>query len=360
MIERLPAQMAPYAAWLRLPKVRALAYGAILATGAAMAFHAEVERHPAHLQGGALAWIGPIANEAGHVTHDLLETIAEKASWSTTPPPAQTVRPVSVAALERHLAAAGFEVDDVRNGDAEVPRLFLASLPADMQGIVDTEQRKRLFISAMLPHILSANERILADRERLLRLAERYDLGLRLKVADEEWLVSLAEAYGLEEPDFAELKRRVDIIPASLAIAQSAAESGWGTSRFAIAGNAVFGQYAGGGQKALIPRERPEGATHAVRSFDALDASVDGYMRNLNTHPAYGDFRRKRERMRIEGQMLDGRTLSAMLTRYSVKGVDYVRAIHSIMRTNQLDQFDRARLGAQVEPVDNPVLALSR
>jgi Bax protein len=359
MIERLPARFAPYAAWLRLPNARAAMYGGLLASGALFAILANIERAPAREPSGPLAWIGPIANGAGHVTHDFLEALAERTLWPAVQPaaPASAVRPRSVAALERHLSAAGFEIETVRSGDAEVPRLFLASLPSDMQHVVDSEQRKRLFIATMLPHILSANEKIMADRERLLVLAERAGFGLRLRLADEEWLEELAAAYGLEEPDFAELKRRVDVVPASLAIAQAAAESGWGTSRFAQAGNAVFGQYAGGGQKALIPRERAEGATHAVRAFDALDGSVDGYMRNLNTHLAYADFRRKREGMRNRGQDLDARSLSETLTRYSVKGIDYVRAIGSIMRTNQLDQFDRARLGLEAPPAQ---LALSR
>ncbi len=150
--------------------------------------------------------------------------------------------------------------------------------------------------------------------------------------------------YGLAELDVAELVRRVDIIPPSLALAQAAEESGWGTSRFAREGNAIFGQRVWRGSNGMVPGRRDEGETFRVRAYDQLIDGVMSYARNLNGHVAYDDFRRSREKQRQSGQMPHGYELALSLLSYSERGAKYLTTIRKIMRVNGLQNFDKARL----------------
>jgi Bax protein len=326
-------------------------YSSALVGLMAFGFGAGGQSSPAlGVQHPALSWVVPIAIEAGDAAHAAghwLDGLRTSNLWpeqeSATPP----LQERTVDGLEERFSAIGFQLADVRAGNAQVPRVFLASLPGDMHEVTETDKRKRMFIATLLPLVLKSNEKILADRERLLNLADRRSLGLALKPADEEWLAELAETYAVEPGDLAELKRRVDIVPPSLALAQSAEESGWGTSRYALRGNALFGQYTTSERGNLVPAARGDGQTHAIRAFDALGASVEGYMRNLNSHQAYGDFRRKREQQRANGHEPEARALLSTLHRYSARGQDYIRTINTIMRVNQLDNFDRAKLAYQ-------------
>jgi Bax protein len=136
----------------------------------------------------------------------------------------------------------------------------------------------------------------------------------------------------------------MDIIPPSLALAQSAEESGWGTSRFARQGNALFGQWTWDRSQGIRPSAAAASATHAIRRFPTLLAAVRAYARNLNTHRAYASFRLERERLRQQSQPISGFRLATTLTRYSERGGAYVRSLHAIMRGNDLARFDQARL----------------
>lgn len=244
----------------------------------------------------------------------------------------------------------GYEIDGVRT-HGEVPRLFLASLPEDLRKLRTVSKKKITFIKSTLPLILHVNELILQDRKRLETLQAQIGAGESLKVADRLWLEELAEAYGAEKPDVAALLARVDIIPPSLAIAQAAEESGWGTSRFAREGNALFGQRSyKPGKKGIVPKEREEGKAFKVRAFDHLIDGVKAYAHNLNSHFAYDDFRNARAEMRAEAGKLDGYRLAGALLRYSERGEDYIDTIRLIMRANTLKVFDGARLGNTVDP----------
>jgi Bax protein len=157
-------------------------------------------------------------------------------------------------------------------------------------------------------------------------------------------LDELAAAYGLESMDFDELLNRLEIVPPSLAIAQAAAESGWGTSRFAHQGNALFGQRVWGeGGLAPLKREAADGVK--VRAFDDLLDAVRSYTFNLNSHEAYAEFREWRTKLRRAGRPLSGLQLASHLRRYSEQGPEYVKFIETLIRTNGLEAFDGARLG---------------
>jgi len=149
--------------------------------------------------------------------------------------------------------------------------------------------------------------------------------------------------YGVKSKDLSTLKIRMDEIPVSLAIAQAAKETGWGTSRFAQEGNALFGQWTWSGE-GLKPKEAKEGADHKVMKFNILQASVRAYQRNLNTHPTYKDLRKARAEFRDSNKPLDSLELSNYLNKYAETGNQYVEVLQQIIKQNKLKDFDDAKL----------------
>lgn len=259
-------------------------------------------------------------------------------------------RPESVASLVDLYQEIDYRLDDIRLGGMTVPRVLVDKLPADFAIIESPAERKQLFIKLALPLILHVNERIAADRERLIALSEKI---ARASAApgEQTWLERLADRYGLETPDLDALLRRVDVIPPSLALAQGAEESGWGTSRFVREGNAIFGQRTYEKGAGLVPKRRDSEATHEVKAFSGLMDSVASYMTNLNTHDAYDEFRRIRAGQRAFGYV-DSYSLVGALDRYSERGEAYIKTIRSIIDTNDLRSYDRASFGKLV--ADDP------
>lgn len=264
-------------------------------------------------------------------------------SASVEPPVATMPGALDVRAVEALYADLGYALDDVRDTASPVPRVYLTAVPQGIQDIYNVEDRKSLFLRTVLPLVLKVNEELAADRDRLLRLQDSQKAGAVLSYQDRRWLDEQAQRYGLESPVISTLLRHVDTVPPSLALAQAIEESGWGTSRFARQGNALFGQWTTG--DGLIPANRREGRDHAIRAFPTLLDAVRGYAYNLNSHRAYRDFRSQRAQMRAQGQDLDGATLAGTLLRYSERGEHYVETIRALMRQNALSQFDTARLG---------------
>ena len=154
----------------------------------------------------------------------------------------------------------------------------------------------------------------------------------------------LAERYNVDESDLTELLKRVDGVPVSLALAQAAEESGWGTSRFSLEGNAIFGEWTFSNHQGLVPRDRESGKSHRVRTFNTLLDSVRAYVHNLNTHRAYQNFRILRSEMRESGSPVHGRKLSKTLTSYSERGSEYIEGLRAIISVNKLDRLDNAKL----------------
>ena len=149
--------------------------------------------------------------------------------------------------------------------------------------------------------------------------------------------------YGVPSKDLTVLKIRMDEIPVSLAIAQAAKETGWGTSRFAQEGNALFGQWTWSGE-GLKPKDSEKNEGHKVMKFNVLQASVRAYQRNLNTHSSYKDFRQERARLRDSGKPLDSIILSEFLDEYAETGNEYVEVLKKIIKQNNLQDFDDAKL----------------
>jgi Bax protein len=247
-------------------------------------------------------------------------------------------------ALLDTFAGLEYDLESLLSGDGRVPRIFLASLPPDIAKVREAGVRKSIFFKSVLPLILQVNEEILAERRRLWDLRYRARLGQRLDAIDRLWLAGRFERYDVAPGEFDELLGRMDIIPPSLALAQSAEESGWGTSRFVREGNALFGQWVFSDDRHMTPGRRDAGKTHRIKAFGTLVDSVRAYAHNLNIHRAYTGFRRDRAAMRGGGRPLDGMVLAGRLTRYSERRQGYVKTIRSIISGNRLRRLDDARL----------------
>lgn len=265
------------------------------------------------------------------------------------------VTPDSTQAWAATAAAAGLV--PLSTEAPAVPRVYLKTLPPDWPGDLAVKQRKRLFIAGVLPLILAENEKIRETRATMLSLLNRPEG--QWTEEERAWLGQLAEAYRLATIDADALRARVDVIPADLALAQAAIESGWGTSRFAREGNALFGQWVWGEGQGIVPKQRKAGMTHSVRKFATLRDSVAGYMRNLNTHAAYRALRQVRARQRAAGKTPSGLVLAAGLSRYSERGEVYVEEVRSVIRFNDFDGFVGSTL-INVEPARIIALASDR
>ena len=225
----------------------------------------------------------------------------------------------------------------------EMQHILGSDLSIDVEKLSIAQKRKITFINSMLPLIQDVNEVIKKDRRRIASLYGLIAKGQNLSPEDAAWLTNTAKRYSLDNVDFSQLLKRVDIVPPSLAIAQAAEESGWGTSRFVREGNALFGQRAYSSRgKGIVPKDRPIGMKFRVRAFDSLIDSVKAYVHNLNTHFAYRDFRENRSTLRANFGHVNGYELAGSLLRYSERGEDYVHTIRSIMRFNRLQIFDAA------------------
>ena len=251
---------------------------------------------------------------------------------------------VSVTAVIASFESFGYDLAEVRAAASPVPRLYLEALPHDLANVSSAETKKRLFAQAVLPIILRVNEEITTARWRAERLSDRLMWDGALTAADRKWLINTAELYGTVPFDVAGLLQRMDIVPPSLALAQAAEETGWGTSRFVREGNALFGQYTYKSVTGMVPERRDADRRHRVRSHDNLLAAVRAYVHNLNSHWAYEDFRDRRAQLRRAGRPIDGYDLAGELGQYSERRAAYVQAIRQIMRQNRLGDFDGAWL----------------
>ncbi len=298
-------------------------------------------RTPSSLAAGALVLVlsacGTFAPEP--VTADT----ADMAETTATPPPHPEGR--QLARLPRSPDAVyALDLERVRTGAQPVPPARVRDLPARLVRTDSVETRKTLFFKALLPAALKANRRI--ERQRaFVRAVRRLDLERAdLPKAMLARLRRLEEAYGVAPHDLDALLRRVDRIPVSLVLAQAAIETGWGTSRFAQEGNALFGQHTRKPEHdGMVPKGLDD-PDFRVRAFDTVDAAVAAYMRNLNTHPAYALLREIRAEARAAGRRATGAELAAGLEDYSARGQAYVSDIRVTIRANALADFRDARL----------------
>ncbi len=248
-----------------------------------------------------------------------------------------TVR-LNASTIKQLFEDTNYTLDDVRKKKLVKP-VALTLLPGEIKMIENTNQRKEFFIQIVLPLILQENNNIKIDRKRLFSIINKSnntDL-------EKKWLEKKYKQYGIPSKDLSTLKIRMDEIPVSLAIAQAAKETGWGTSRFAQEGNALFGQWTWSGE-GLKPKDSEKNEGHKVMKFNVLQASVRAYQRNLNTHSSYKNLRKARAELRDRGKPLDSLILAKYLNEYAETGEKYVEVLQQIIKQNNLKDFDDAKL----------------
>jgi Bax protein len=222
-------------------------------------------------------------------------------------------------------------------GAPDPGRRDVADLPERQGGA----ERKHLFFDFLRPVVRAENRRVQASRERLLALLEHLDRGGEVGAWDADWLARMARRYRVDasapRARAEALKRKIDRIPTSLALAQAALESAWGQSRFAREANNLFGEWCFTPGCGVVPKARPAGRTYEVAAFDGVGASVHSYIRNLNSHPAYAPLRRLRAQARSAGREPTGHALAGGLYNYAEIGMKYVGRIQSVIQRNDLD-----------------------
>ena len=223
--------------------------------------------------------------------------------------------------------------------EKKVQPIYFTQFPKDLDEIQSVKLKKETFIKIVLPLIVAENEKILDDRYKLNKITSRK------KTTDEEkqWLRQKFLEYKVKKGNVEELKTKMDIIPASIALAQAAKESGWGTSRFALEGNAIFGQWTWNGQ-GIAPLDRDKSKNHKILKFPILRASVKAYKKNLNTHKSYTKFRLMRKDLREKNKKITGLTLTKTLDNYAQTGNEYTKILEQIITQNRLMDFELVRL----------------
>ena len=240
-----------------------------------------------------------------------------------------------------------YKLSDVRINKIAKP-VEIGKLPYELKEIQNVKKRKELFIQIVLPLILEENNKILLDRKKLFAILNKNNNSQ----SDNEWLNKKFKQYGVIKKDIPTLKRRMDIIPASMAIAQAAKETGWGTSRFALEGNALFGQWTYT-DKGIKPAAAEAGTTHKVMMFNVLKSSVRAYARNLNTHKSYREMRYVRAIQRDNFGKLNSLELVDYLNKYAETGKEYTIVLKKIIEQNSLLDFDDVKILPDSEAVKN-------
>ena len=231
-----------------------------------------------------------------------------------------------------------YDLSKIRKGKKVKP-FYISLLPKDISLIEDIRERKELFIKIILPLILSENDEIKKDRKKLFRVLAKKSNSKQ----ERNWLKRKFKEYKIKNSDISELKIRMDIIPVSLAIAQAAIESGWGTSRFALEGNALYGQWTWS-DNGLKPLDNDDDKDHKVMRFKILTASIKAYKKNLNTHSGYIEFREARANIRNRNEKVTGLKLTQYLDKYSAQGKQYTEKLETTIKKNSLSDFENAKL----------------
>ena len=251
--------------------------------------------------------------------------------------PTDSVR-LSAATIEELFKSTNYNLEDIRKNKLVKP-ISITILPNEIKKIENTKKRKDFFIQIILPLVIKENNNIRLDRKKLFTILNKS----KNTGGEKNWLNLKFKQYGVVNRDLSTLKIRMDEIPVSMTIAQAAKETGWGTSRFAQEGNALFGQWTWSGE-GIKPSKADGDSTHRVMRFKVLQASVRAYQRNLNTHSSYKNFRSARAELRDEGKKLDSMILSEHLEKYAETGKEYVRVLQQIIKQNDLSDFDDAKL----------------
>ncbi len=229
----------------------------------------------------------------------------------------------------------------------QIPDILLETMPKDLKQLSSIKTKKTLFIQILLPLVFAEQQHILKKRKRVIQLIEQS--GNKISVESNPWFASLINEYRINKSlDSSTQKqlllKRIDSLPTELVIAQAAIESGWGTSRFALEGNSLFGEWTFEKQAGLIPNDRHSKKTHQVKKFESLQLSIRSYIKNINRNNAYKELRNARFEMRKNDRKLDALELAKYLHRYSQKGEDYVKSLQQLMKSAELTIISKLNL----------------
>ena len=226
-----------------------------------------------------------------------------------------------------------YDLDHVRSKKLVKP-IYFTRLPKDLDEIKSVTKKKETFLQILLPLVVAENESIIKDRKYLLNILKK-----NKNKKNTTWIKKKYKEYKVSKKNISELIEKMDIIPTSIALAQAAKESGWGTSRFALEGNAMFGQWTWS-EAGIEPLEKVDGQKHKILKFPILRASVKAYIINLNTHSGYKSFRKKRLELRNANKNLSGLDLIHELDNYAQNGKEYTKILEKIIKQNDLDEFE--------------------
>ncbi len=231
-----------------------------------------------------------------------------------------------------------YDLNKVRK-DKKVKPIYFTQFPRDLDELQSVKLKKETFIKIVLPLIVAENEKILEDRVKLKKIVTK-----KMTTDNEkQWLRQKLLEYKVKNGKVDDLEKKMDIIPTSLALAQAAKESGWGTSRFALEGNAMFGQWTWTGN-GIEPLFKDKSKTHKILKFPILRASVKSYINNLNTHKSYRKLREKRFVLRNKNRRIEGLELTETLDNYAETGKEYTKIIAQIIKENRLTDFEPVTL----------------
>ena len=239
-----------------------------------------------------------------------------------------------------------YDLRTVRNEKLVKP-IYFTQFPRDLDNLQSVQLKKETFLKIVLPLVVAENEKILDDREKLKNLIDKKFT----TDAEKQWLRQKLLEYKVKKSDLKELMIKMDMIPVSIALAQAAKESGWGTSRFALEGNAIFGQWTWDGQ-GIAPLKRDGDKNHKILKFPILRASVKAYKNNLNTHKSYSKFRDKRQQLRNKNKNITGLALTDTLKNYAQTGSEYTRILNQIITQNRLSDFELVKLVNSVKQIE--------
>lgn len=240
----------------------------------------------------------------------------------------------NVSSLQKNELINNFKIDEVRKTKI-VPKIEITQLPKDLKTVKSIKNRKDLFLKIALPLIVQENKKLLSINKQINSIKHRFS---QISRKEAVFIANLMEEY--KEVSIDNLLIKIDEIPVSLALSQAVIESGWGTSRFAYEGNALFGQYVWGNTtNGIVPNEREINAKYKIKSFNTLRESVASYMKNLNTNSHYNEFRINRFVLRSNKQPLSGSYLADYLFNYSIEN-DYPSKIKKLIEINNFEDFE--------------------
>ena len=222
----------------------------------------------------------------------------------------------------------------------KVPNLYISSLPEDFSKISSSSMKKSLFVRSILPLIVKENNKIESLNYRIKNLKSNFN---KISRSDALWLKKMMTSYKVKSNDINDLIIKIDIIPVSIALGQAAIESGWGTSRFAMEGNALYGQWSWKTGSGIVPKERDVNEVYEIKSFLSLSNSVASYMKNLNTHQNYKNFRINRKLLREHNIPVLGSYLYQYLDKYAVDS-NYSNTLKKIIDTNNFEELENVEI----------------